>query len=46
MCPYYYGASGFTSHPKKGTLQILSPLKIHRLGWVWTREPRVQCQAH
>jgi hypothetical protein len=33
------GTSGFTSHPKEGVLRILSPLKIHRLCWVWTRDP-------
>jgi hypothetical protein len=25
---------------------FLSPLKIHRLGWVWIRDPWVQWQAH
>jgi hypothetical protein len=29
-----HGADGFTSLPKEGALQILSPFKIHRLGLV------------
>jgi hypothetical protein len=39
-----HGTSGFTSHPKEGVLRILSPLKIHRLGLLWTRDPWVQCK--
>jgi hypothetical protein len=41
-----HGTSSFTSHLKEGVLQILSPLKIHRLGRVWTRGHWVQRQAH
>jgi hypothetical protein len=43
-----HGTSGFTYHSnsKEGVLRILSPLKIHRLGRVWTRIPWVQWQAH
>jgi hypothetical protein len=39
------GTSGFTSPAKEGVLRILSPLKIHRLGRVWTHNPLVQWQA-
>jgi hypothetical protein len=35
------GASGFTSPPK----EVVLPLKIHRLGRLWTREPWIQWQA-
>jgi hypothetical protein len=31
-----HGTSGFTSHPKKVCCGFFSPLKIHRLGRVWT----------
>jgi hypothetical protein len=41
-----HGASGFTSLPKKVCCWFLSPLKIHRLGCVWTRDPCFQWQAH
>jgi hypothetical protein len=40
-----HGTSGFTSHPKV-CCGFLSPLKIHRLCRVWTRDPWVQWQAH
>jgi hypothetical protein len=39
-----HGTSGFTSPPKEGML-LISPLKIHRLCRVWTREPWVKRQA-
>jgi hypothetical protein len=39
------GASVFTSLSKEDMLWILSPLKIHRIGRVLTREPWVQLQA-
>jgi hypothetical protein len=38
--------SSFTSHPKEGVLRILSPLKIHCLCRVWTRDSWIQWQAH
>jgi hypothetical protein len=41
-----HGTSGFTYYPKEGVLRILSPLKIHRLSRVLTRDPWVQWQAH
>jgi hypothetical protein len=40
------GASGFTSHSKERAQRILSPLKIHCLGKVSTRDSWVQWQAH
>jgi hypothetical protein len=41
-----HGTYGFTSHPKEDVLRIFTALKIHRLGWVLTRDPWVQWQAH
>jgi hypothetical protein len=40
-----HGTDGFTSPPKEGMLQILSPLKSIDLGQVWTCKPWVQWQA-
>jgi hypothetical protein len=37
-----HGTSGFTSSTKEGLLRIFIALKIHRLGWVRTRELWVQ----
>jgi hypothetical protein len=37
----WHGASGLTYSPKEGILQFLSPLKIHCLSQIWTREPSV-----
>jgi hypothetical protein len=31
---------------RKACCGLLSPLKMHRLGWIWTRDPWVQWQAH
>jgi hypothetical protein len=39
------GTSGFTSIRLKAFCGFLSPLKIHPLGRVWTRDPWVQRQA-
>jgi hypothetical protein len=33
-----HGASGFTSHPKEGVCGYSSPLEIHSMGRVGTRE--------
>jgi hypothetical protein len=42
----WHGTSGFTSICRKVCCGLLSPLKIHRLGQVWTSDPWVQWQAH
>jgi hypothetical protein len=42
----WHGASGFIPLQRKACCGFLSPLKIHRLGRVWTREPWVQWQTH
>jgi hypothetical protein len=41
-----YGISVFISNAKEGVLRILSPLKIHCIGRVWTCERWVPWQAH
>jgi hypothetical protein len=42
----WHGASGFIPLQRKACCGFLSPLKIHRLGRVWTRKPWVQWQTH
>jgi len=42
---YDMGPTALLPLRRKVCCGFLSPLKIHRLGWVWTREPWVQWQA-
>jgi hypothetical protein len=43
--PYDMGPPTLIPLRRKGSWAFLSPLKIHRLGWVWNSEPWVQWQA-
>jgi hypothetical protein len=48
MCHKYYDMGPLALLPirRKVCCGFLSPLKIHRLDWVWTCDPWVQWQAH
>jgi hypothetical protein len=43
--PYDMGPTALLRLRRKVRCEFWSPIKIHRLGRVWTREPWVQCQG-